>query len=117
MLLLAASALEKMRDVPTMFWVKAIAVIGGFVLTIVLLRWIFTRVPKMIMIAVVLVTVGVVGFSWIYNRNEPAFLTPFIEPIAQFFPTKDGYEVRQASDPGKGGPKKSTAPAPTTPKR
>ena len=40
---------------------------------------------------------GVICFSWIYNRNEPAFLTPIIEPLSQFFPTKD-YEKKDVSD-------------------
>ena len=35
--------------------------------------------------------VGVLFFNWIYNRNEPAFLSPIIGPIARsgFFPTKE----------------------------
>ena len=41
-------------------------------------------------------------FNWIYNRNEPAFMTPIIDPIARsgFFLTK-GVERKQA-DPLKG---------------
>ena len=41
--------------------------------------------------------IGIFFFSWIYNRNEPAFLTPIIEPLSQFFPTKD-YEKKDVSD-------------------
>ena len=40
---------------------------------------------------------GVICFSWIYNRNEPAFLTPIVEPLSQFFPTKDS-EKKDVSD-------------------
>jgi hypothetical protein len=41
-------------------------------------------------------------FNWIYNRNEPAFLTPIIEPLANsgFFLTK-GVERKQADPLGK----------------
>ena len=44
-----------------------------------------------------------VGFNWIYERNEPAFLTPIVEKIAPFFPAKDSYGAKQKTQP-KGGP-------------
>jgi hypothetical protein len=34
--------------------------------------------------------IGTIGLfaSWVHNRNEPEFLTPVVEAVAPFFPTK-----------------------------
>ena len=42
---------------------------------------------KFVLFAVIVVVVMVVGFTWVYERNEPKFMTPFIDSIAPFFPT------------------------------
>jgi len=41
----------------------------------------------------------VVFFSWVYNRNEPKFLTPIVEKIAPFFPSAGAYNAKQATSP------------------
>ena len=33
-------------------------------------------------------------FLWVYNRNEPAFLTPVVEKLTYFFPTKSESEQK-----------------------
>lgn len=111
MLLIAASALEKAKNVPTMFWLKVALVILAIVLAILLVKWIATKIPKMILIAIAFVSSGVIFFSWIYNRNEPEFLTPVVNVLAQWFPSKGAYEVRQADEPGR--PKQKSGPTPT----
>jgi len=61
----------------------------------------FRRVMKMnkIIAAVIVFVVGtVVFFSWVYNRNEPAFLTPLVSRIAPFFPSA-GSLRQQAGQP------------------
>lgn len=67
------------------------------VLVIVVAVKLFQRSNKILLSIVICAAVGILFFSWIYNRNEPAFLTPIIEPLAQFFPTKD-YEQKDVSD-------------------
>jgi hypothetical protein len=37
----------------------------------------------------------VVGFQWIYERNEPKWATPVVEKLANFFPSKGQYAERQ----------------------
>jgi hypothetical protein len=112
MLLLAASALEKAAKVPTMFWLKVVLAIIGFLLLVVIARKVM-ETNKVILLAITVVVVGVLGFQCIYERNEPAFLTPVVDAIAPFFPSKGAYEVRQQSEPDKPGLKKS---APTNSK-
>ena len=101
MLLFAATALEKVKDVPPMFWVKAFALIAGFIVAVIVLRKV-AHMNKLVLGVVVFVVVGILGFTWIYERNEPAFMTPIIDPIANsgFFPTKEGTELRSINEDG-----------------
>jgi hypothetical protein len=48
---------------------------------------------------VIFVVGTVVFFSWVYNRNEPKFLTPIIEKIAPFFPSAGAYNAKQQTQP------------------
>jgi hypothetical protein len=68
---------------------------------------------KLVLALIVFVVGGVLGFTWIYERNEPAFMTPIIDPIANsgFFPTKNGGELRSLNEDGTKG-KKPTSSAP-----
>jgi hypothetical protein len=63
---------------------------------------VFRRVMKMNKIiagVIVFVVMTVVFFSWVYNRNEPKFLTPLVERIAPFFPTAGAYNAKQQTTP------------------
>ena len=54
---------------------------------------------KLIMSIVGFVVLTVVFFSWVYNRNEPKFMTPLVEKIAPFFPSAASYKDKQQSTP------------------
>lgn len=103
---LAVSALDKAARIPPSFWFKVAGGILVFLIAVVILRKVL-QMNKFLIGIVCFVAFGIVGFSWIYNRNEPAFLTPVIDRIAPFFPSKGGYEIRQAEEPGQ----KTKAPA------
>lgn len=97
--LAAATALEKLKQVPTIFWWK----VGAAVLCIIILAFVLQRVAQMnkIVLAVILLVVfTVVGVNWIYERNEPAFMTPIIDKIAPFLPSKGSYGTKQQQTPG-----------------
>jgi hypothetical protein len=113
MLLLAATALEKVKEVPPMFWVKVVAALAAFIVAVILLQKVW-HMNKLVLALIIFVVGGIVGFSWIYERNEPAFMTPIIEPIAGsgFFPTKGGNELRSLNEDGTKGPKPASAPKP-----
>jgi hypothetical protein len=38
----------------------------------------------------------VVGFQWVYERNEPKFMSSTIDKIAPYFPKKIQYREYQA---------------------
>lgn len=116
MLFFAATALEKLSKVPPMFWVKVVAGFVAFLLVVFLLRKLF-EINKVILIAVSVVTLSILWFQWIYERNEPEFMTPFVSAVAQFFPSKGAYQVNQQNDPKSPGISKSAPTKPTPQKR
>src|SRR4051812_15698791 len=105
MLPFAATTLEKIQQVPADFWIKTALVLVAFLVAVVVLQKI-AHMNKMVLGIVVFVASGILFFSWIYERNEPAFLTPAMNIIAPFSPSKGAYEVKQQQDPGTPGSKK-----------
>lgn len=102
MLLFAVSAMDKMKTLPPDVLLK----IGIAVAAIIICFLVFRRVLKMnkIIAGIIMVVVfSVVFFSWVYNRNEPKFLTPIVEKIAPFFPSAGSYSAKQQTMP-KGAP-------------
>lgn len=98
MLLLAVTALEKIKTLPPAIWMKIAIAIGAFVLTIFLFRRVM-KMNKIIASVVVFVVGTVVFFSWVYNRNEPRFMTPLVEKVAPFFPSAGSYASKQGTQP------------------
>lgn len=98
MILLAITAMEKIKTLPPDVWLKIGIVVAGFIISIL----VFRRVMKMnkIIAGVIVFVVGtVVFFSWVYNRNEPKFLTPLVQKIAPFFPSAGAYNAKQQKAP------------------
>src|SRR4051812_43573572 len=98
MLLFAVTAVEKLQTLPPSVWLKIATAILALIVTVFVLR----RVMKMnkIIAAIVVFVVGtVVFFSWVYNRNEPKFLTPLVERVAPFFPSAGSYNAKQQTTP------------------
>jgi len=88
MLFFALTTMEKLQRVPVEFWLRIVMIIAVFALSIVLIRGL-SQVNKVVLTVCVFVIVTVLGFSWVYERNEPAFMTPYIDKVAPFFPSKD----------------------------
>ena len=96
--LFAVTALEKMKTLPPDVWLK----IGIGVAAVVIAMFVFRRIMKLNKViagVVIFVVVTVVFFSWVYNRNEPRFMTPIVERIAPFFPSAGAYNSKQQSTP------------------
>ncbi len=95
---LAATALEKIQQVPKEFWIGVGIVVVGLILAVFIIRKV-AGTNKVILAVVSMIVVSVVGFNWIYERNEPKFLTPIVEKVAAFFPAKDSYNNTQKTLP------------------
>ena len=116
MLFLAASALDKAASLPGSFWMKVGLGVLGFLLAVIVLRKVM-ETNKVILIAVGFVLCSIVFINWVYERNEPKFLTPIVNVLAEFLPSKGAYEVRQQSDPSAPGAKNGSKPTPTPKQR
>lgn len=90
MVWLAVTTLEKLQSVPRRFWVNASLVILGGLLAILLVRH-AVRMNKLVLSLIIFLFVTVVCFQWIYERNEPRLLTPYVNKVAPFFPSKLEY--------------------------
>ena len=96
------AAAEKLRDVPMEFWIKVSLGILVIIATVILLRKIVKANKLMLTVGAFLV-VTIVGFNWIYERNEPTWATPAIQWLAGFFPSKGKVEAKKHTDWGRNG--------------
>jgi len=77
-----------LRDVTPEFWMKIGIAIAVLILVVVVLRKL-AKMNKVVLSIIVLLVLSIVGFNWIYERNEPAWATPVVNCLANYFPTKD----------------------------
>lgn len=92
----APTALDKLKQVPPAFWLKVGLAVLAVVVAVFLLRKL-AEMNKVILSVIVLVILSTVGFSWIYERNEPSWATPVVSKLAGFFPSKGSYTAKQAT--------------------
>jgi hypothetical protein len=101
MYFLAAAAASKttadrMREIPTEFWIKmgiGVLILIGVVIALRKLA----KMNKVILSIVVLLVCSIVGFSWIYERNEPEWATPAVQWLSNYFPTKGAIQAGPGS--------------------
>ena len=86
MILFASTTLEKLNEVPRQVWLNIGLGVLIFIVGIMVLRAV-VQMNKIILCILVVVGFTLVGFNWVYSRNEPKFLTPVVEKIAPFFPS------------------------------
>ncbi len=94
MLFLATSALESAQNIPPATWLKLGIGVAALVVAVVVLRTV-AKMNKILLGVLVFVVFSVFFFSWVYNRNEPKWMTPVIEKIAPFFPSASSYANKQ----------------------
>tara|TARA_R110002050_G_scaffold218287_2_gene354218 strand:+ start:297 stop:575 length:279 start_codon:yes stop_codon:yes gene_type:complete len=87
MLWLAVTTLEKLQGVPPRFWVNVLLAAGAVIVGYILLRH-AAQMNRLILTLIIGLFLLVTGFQWIFERNEPRFMTPFVEVIAPFFPQR-----------------------------
>ena len=95
----AVIAFGKVRTLSPQVWVHLCIVVLAVLLTVALIRQV-VQMNKMLLSTLVFVVGSLFFFQWIYERNEPAFLTAAIDRLAPYFPAKDNYVRRQGQDPG-----------------
>ncbi len=82
----AATTLEKIQAVPPRFWLNVLMGVGILAAALFLIRK-AAEMNKIVLSVIIFVALSIVGLNWIYHRNEPAFLTPYVDSVAPFFPS------------------------------
>ena len=90
MLSFAVSAVEKLHRVPRENLINLGLGLLVLVVVVTLIK-VASRINRFLLFAIILVTVMVVGLTWVYERNEPKFMSPLIDAIAPFFPQRPKY--------------------------
>ena len=90
------SSADRLHEISPEFWVKIGLGILAIVVVVVVLRKL-AKVNKVILTIVVLVVLSIIGFNWIYERNEPAWATPAVQWLANYFPTKGAIKAGPGS--------------------
>jgi apolipoprotein N-acyltransferase len=78
---------DRLKSIPTEFWWKMGLAIVALIIVVIVLRKV-AKMNKVLLGVIVFITLTVVGFNWIYERNEPEWATPVVKWLAGFFPTK-----------------------------
>ncbi len=99
MLLVAATALEKMHDVPFKVWMNLGTAVLIFIAAIMIIRK-AAEVNKVLLSVIIFVVLTGVCFNWIYTRSEPKFLTPIVEKLSGFFPSAEKKASKEKKLPG-----------------
>ena len=89
MLIFAISALEKAQNIPAKVWTNIGIGILVFIVALFILKQV-ARMNRIWLCIIIFVALTMVGFQWVYSRNEPKCLTPLIDKIAPFFPSESG---------------------------
>jgi multisubunit Na+/H+ antiporter MnhB subunit len=76
------------KDLPPDFLFKTTIFAVGVLLAVLAYR-IYRNSNRLLLGMFVSVVIAVVFFNWVYNRTEPKWLTPFVDKLALFMPTKD----------------------------
>jgi hypothetical protein len=92
MLLFAAAAAnpttqDRLKSIPMEFWWKMGLAVVAIVVAVIVLRKV-AKMNKVVLGVIVFIAVTVVGFNWIYERNEPDWASPAVNWLAGFFPSK-----------------------------
>ncbi len=78
---------DKLRHIPVEFWWKMALAIAVLITVVVVLRKVAKVNKVMLAVGVGLVST-IVGFNWIYERNEPKWASPAVNWLGGFLPTK-----------------------------
>ena len=85
------SSWEKLRNIPSESWIN----LGICILAVVIIvrAWRTMRRFNEFFPWIAAAMAGVMIFSyWTYNRTEPRFLTPVVDKLTVFLPTKSKHE-------------------------
>lgn len=90
------TTLDKLKQVPPQFWIMILAIVGGVIVGVVVLRHV-VKMNKILLTIFTAAVLVIVGFNWVYKRNEPKFMSPLVDKIAPFLPSAVNYDSKQST--------------------
>ena len=91
----AATIADHLRHIPMDFWLRLGLGVLTIVVTIILLRKL-AHMDKTVLTVVAGLVISVLGFNWIYERNEPHWASPVVDVLSGFLPTKGKVEQKKS---------------------
>lgn len=91
----AATFADHLRHIPMDFWLRIGVGILAVIVVITVLRKV-AHMDKTVLTIVAGVVVTILGFNWIYERNEPTWASPVVSVVAGFLPTKGKIEQKKS---------------------
>ena len=83
----ALSSMDRLRQIPVEFWLRlSIGFVAIFVIVFVVRK--IAQTNKVMLSVGVFLALTIIGFNWIYERNEPKWASPAVHWLAEFFPSK-----------------------------
>jgi apolipoprotein N-acyltransferase len=79
--------LDRIREVPLDLWIKIGVGLLALIAAVLLIRTL-ARFSGFIIGFILLIVLAIIGFNWVYERNEPSWATPAVAWLAEFLPTK-----------------------------
>ncbi len=86
-----SSAWDALKSVPKQTWINIAICVVAVVVVVKVWRALKNLNEFLPYIAALLAT-GLIFFYWVYERAEPRFLTPIVDQLAPFFPSKSAQE-------------------------
>lgn len=81
------TTLDRLKAIPPEFWTRTAIAILAVIALVFFLRKV-AKMNKVVLSVVTFFIVTVIGFNWIYERDEPAWATPAVNFLSGWFPTK-----------------------------
>ncbi|MBI4622546.1 MAG: hypothetical protein HY736_04895 [Verrucomicrobia bacterium] len=91
----SATIADRLRLIPIDFWLKLGLGVLAIIVAIVLLRKL-AHMNKLVLTVVTGLVISFLGFSWIYERNEPNWASPVVNVLSGFFPSKGKLEQKKS---------------------
>jgi hypothetical protein len=88
------STADRLNQIPAEFWLKFGLGVVALIAVVIVLRKV-AKVNKTLLGIIVLLVATIIGFNWIYERNEPSWATPAVQWLSGFFPSKGKVEQKK----------------------
>lgn len=91
--LLAAqtSLWDHLKSVPKQTWINVAICVVTLIVIVKVWRGL-KKINEFIPYIAAVLAAFLIFFYWVYERSEPRFLTPLVDKVAPFFPSKSTYE-------------------------